>query len=67
MQAIEMVSRPSLPTDRMKAGRGLCAQTCGPDPLPMEQHRECVLHPPVVLDAFDKIISDDDERNLCPV
>lgn len=68
MQAIEMVSRPSLPTERWKTVvTSRHAQACEPGPLPSEEHRERVLRRPVVLDAFDKIILDDDDRNLRPV
>lgn len=66
MPAIEMVSRPSLPT---KERTSVSAAQSGPTrELPASantEHRECVSRRPVILDAFDKII-DYDDRFLCP-
>lgn len=67
MQAIEMVSRPSLPMERTKASTNQSAQTREPDSPPNDGRRENVLRRPVILDAFDKIILDYDDRNLCPM
>lgn len=69
MRAIEMVSRPSKSKTKQ---RNVAASQNGPmrDSAPMSNDRrqECTPPRPVVLDAFDKIILDDDydDRNLGP-
>lgn len=67
MQAIEMVSRPSLPMERTKVPTNQRVQMHEPDSPPNEGRRETVLRQPAILDAFDKIILDYDDRNLCPM
>lgn len=66
MPAIEMVSRPSLPTkERTRVPAAQSAPTRELFASQDTEHRECVSHRPVILDAFDKII-DYDDRYLCP-
>ncbi len=70
MQAIEMVSRPTLrTTERTHASTNQGVQTRGPTIPSNDGRRECVPRRSVVLDAFDKIILeyDYDNRNLGPM
>ena len=57
MQAIEMVSRPSLPTaERTKTSISDSLNDCESASWTNNERRECVPRRSVDLDAFDKVI-----------
>ena len=70
MQAIEMVSRPTLrTTEQTHVSTNQSAQTRDSASPSNGGRRECVPRRSVVLDAFDKVILDYDydDRNLGPM